>query len=61
MGAPNVVRGGSQAGNASALDMIAEGTCDAPVSVIMIASAPVNGPGPKARTRISVQISASGP
>lgn len=32
MGAPNVVRGGSQAGNVSALDMIAEGTCEALVS-----------------------------
>ncbi len=32
MGAPNVVRGGSQAGNASALDMIAEGACDVLVS-----------------------------
>lgn len=32
MGAPNVVRGGSQAGNASALDMIADGYCDALVS-----------------------------
>lgn len=32
MGAPNVVRGGSQAGNASAMDMIRAGRCDALVS-----------------------------
>lgn len=32
LGAPNVVRGGSQAGNVSALDLIAEGLCDALVS-----------------------------
>jgi len=32
MGAPNVVRGGSQAGNISAADLIAEGLCDALVS-----------------------------
>lgn len=32
MGAPNVVRGGSQAGNVSGLDLIREGLCDALVS-----------------------------
>ncbi|MHC0052597.1 alpha-D-ribose 1-methylphosphonate 5-triphosphate diphosphatase [Actibacterium sp. D379-3] len=32
MGAPNVVRGGSQAGNVAALDMVAQGLCDALVS-----------------------------
>lgn len=32
MGAPNVVRGGSQAGNISAADLIASGHCDALVS-----------------------------
>ena len=32
MGAPNVVRGGSQSGNATATDLIAEGCCDALVS-----------------------------
>ncbi len=32
MGAPNVVRGGSQAGNIAAADLIAEGLCDALVS-----------------------------
>ena len=32
MGAPNVVRGGSQAGNISAATLIAEGLCDALVS-----------------------------
>lgn len=32
LGAPNVVRGGSQAGNVSATDLIAEGLCDALVS-----------------------------
>lgn len=32
MGAPNVVRGGSQAGNAAAMDMILAGRCDALVS-----------------------------
>ncbi|TCM79279.1 alpha-D-ribose 1-methylphosphonate 5-triphosphate diphosphatase [Rhodovulum steppense] len=32
LGAPNVVRGGSQAGNVSALDLIAQGLCDALVS-----------------------------
>ncbi|MBK1634460.1 alpha-D-ribose 1-methylphosphonate 5-triphosphate diphosphatase [Rhodovulum adriaticum] len=32
MGAPNVVRGGSQAGNACAADLIAQGLCDALVS-----------------------------
>ncbi len=32
MGAPNVVRGGSQAGNISALDLIEAGKCDALVS-----------------------------
>lgn len=32
MGAPNVVRGGSQAGNASAMDMILTGRCDELVS-----------------------------
>lgn len=32
MGAPNVVRGASQAGNASAMDMILDGTCDGLVS-----------------------------
>ncbi|WP_299044110.1 alpha-D-ribose 1-methylphosphonate 5-triphosphate diphosphatase [uncultured Tateyamaria sp.] len=32
MGAPNVVRGGSQSGNVSALVLIAEGACDALVS-----------------------------
>ncbi|QYK40627.1 MAG: alpha-D-ribose 1-methylphosphonate 5-triphosphate diphosphatase [Paracoccaceae bacterium] len=32
MGAPNVVRGGSQSGNVSACDLIAEGLCDALVS-----------------------------
>ncbi len=32
MGAPNVVRGGSQAGNISAADLIAAGKCDALVS-----------------------------
>jgi len=29
MGAPNVLRGGSSAGNASAADIIADGNCDA--------------------------------
>ena len=32
LGAPNVVRGGSQAGNVAAVDLIAEGLCDALVS-----------------------------
>ncbi|MBI1219566.1 MAG: alpha-D-ribose 1-methylphosphonate 5-triphosphate diphosphatase [Rhodobacteraceae bacterium] len=32
MGAPNVVRGGSQAGNVPAIDMIRQGLCDALVS-----------------------------
>lgn len=32
LGAPNVVRGGSQAGNIAAADLIAEGLCDALVS-----------------------------
>jgi alpha-D-ribose 1-methylphosphonate 5-triphosphate diphosphatase len=32
MGAPNVVRGGSQAGNVAAVDMIRQGLCDALVS-----------------------------
>jgi len=32
MGAPNVVRGGSQAGNVSARDLVASGHCDALVS-----------------------------
>jgi alpha-D-ribose 1-methylphosphonate 5-triphosphate diphosphatase len=32
MGAPNVVRGGSQSGNVAAADLIAEGLCDALVS-----------------------------
>ena len=32
MGAPNVVRGGSQSGNIAASEMIAEGACDALVS-----------------------------
>ncbi len=32
MGAPNVVRGGSQAGNIAAADLVAAGTCDALVS-----------------------------
>jgi alpha-D-ribose 1-methylphosphonate 5-triphosphate diphosphatase len=32
MGAPNVVRGGSQSGNVAAIDLIAEGLCDALVS-----------------------------
>jgi len=32
MGAPNVVRGGSQAGNIAATDLIAQGCCDALVS-----------------------------
>lgn len=32
MGAPNVVRGGSQAGNVSALDIVREGLCDGLVS-----------------------------
>ncbi|TDX28506.1 alpha-D-ribose 1-methylphosphonate 5-triphosphate diphosphatase [Rhodovulum visakhapatnamense] len=32
LGAPNVARGGSQAGNASATDLIAQGLCDALVS-----------------------------
>lgn len=32
LGAPNVVRGGSQAGNVRAADLIAEGLCDALVS-----------------------------
>jgi alpha-D-ribose 1-methylphosphonate 5-triphosphate diphosphatase len=32
MGAPNVVRGGSQSGNIAAWDLIAEGLCDALVS-----------------------------
>lgn len=32
MGAPNVVRGGSQAGNIAAVDLIADGLCDALVS-----------------------------
>lgn len=32
LGAPNVVRGGSQAGNVSARELIAEGVCDALVS-----------------------------
>jgi len=32
MGAPNVVRGGSQAGNVAAADLIAQGLCDALVS-----------------------------
>lgn len=32
LGAPNVVRGGSQAGNACAVDLIAQGLCDALVS-----------------------------
>jgi len=32
LGAPNVVRGGSQAGNVSATDLIAQGLCDALVS-----------------------------
>lgn len=32
LGAPNVVRGGSQAGNVSATDLIADGLCDALVS-----------------------------
>ena len=32
MGAPNVVRGGSQSGNIAALDLIEEGLCDALVS-----------------------------
>ncbi len=32
MGAPNVVRGGSQAGNVAAADLVAQGLCDALVS-----------------------------
>ena len=32
MGAPNVVRGGSQAGNIAAMDLVADGLCDALVS-----------------------------
>ncbi len=32
MGAPNVVRGGSQSGNVAALDLIAQGLCDVLVS-----------------------------
>lgn len=32
MGAPNVVRGGSQAGNIAAIDLVADGVCDALVS-----------------------------
>jgi len=32
MGAPNVVRGGSQSGNVAAMDLIREGLCDALVS-----------------------------
>ncbi len=32
MGAPNIVRGGSQSGNIAAVDLVAEGLCDALVS-----------------------------
>lgn len=41
MGAPNVVRGGSQAGNVAAADLIAEGLCDALVSDYHIPALPL--------------------
>jgi alpha-D-ribose 1-methylphosphonate 5-triphosphate diphosphatase len=41
MGAPNVVRGQSQAGNASACDLIAAGLCDALVSDYHIPALPL--------------------
>jgi alpha-D-ribose 1-methylphosphonate 5-triphosphate diphosphatase len=41
MGAPNVVRGGSQAGNVSAQDLIAAGLCDALVSDYHIPALPL--------------------
>lgn len=41
MGAPNVVRGGSQAGNVGAADLIADGLCDALVSDYHIPALPL--------------------
>lgn len=41
MGAPNVVRGKSQAGNASAIDLIAAGLCDALVSDYHVPALPL--------------------
>ena len=41
MGAPNVVRGGSQAGNIAAQDLIREGLCDALVSDYHIPALPL--------------------
>jgi alpha-D-ribose 1-methylphosphonate 5-triphosphate diphosphatase len=41
MGAPNVVRGQSQAGNVSATDLVAEGLCDALVSDYHIPALPL--------------------
>lgn len=41
MGAPNVVRGGSQAGNIAAVDLIREGLCDALVSDYHIPALPL--------------------
>jgi alpha-D-ribose 1-methylphosphonate 5-triphosphate diphosphatase len=41
MGAPNVVRGGSQAGNVAARDLIREGLCDALVSDFHIPALPL--------------------
>jgi len=41
MGAPNVVRGGSQAGNIAAVDLIRDGICDALVSDYHIPALPL--------------------
>jgi alpha-D-ribose 1-methylphosphonate 5-triphosphate diphosphatase len=41
MGAPNVVRGQSQAGNASATDLVAAGLCDALVSDYHVPALPL--------------------
>ncbi|MDQ1849099.1 alpha-D-ribose 1-methylphosphonate 5-triphosphate diphosphatase [Gemmobacter fulvus] len=41
MGAPNVVRGGSQSGNIAAIDLIAQGLCDALVSDYHIPALPL--------------------
>ena len=41
MGAPNVVRGGSQAGNVSALDVVRDGLCDGLVSDYHIPALPL--------------------
>ena len=41
MGAPNVVRGGSQAGNVAAMDLIRSGICDALVSDYHIPALPL--------------------